>query len=151
MMTRIQRRKITSTVALALSGGATIIGLVFLGAILWTLLSNGLSGVSLALFTENTPPPGSAGGLLNALYGSAVMTILGILDRRADRRAGGDVSRGIRAHLTAQRGDPVRERRAAQSRLPSSSACSSTRSWSWGWGISPRSPAQSRSASSRFR
>jgi phosphate transport system permease protein len=79
MMTRIQRRKITSAVALVLSGGATIIGLVFLGAILWTLLSNGLSGVSLALFTENTPPPGSAGGLLNALYGSAVMTILGIL------------------------------------------------------------------------
>jgi len=78
-MTRIQRRKIASTVALALSGGATLIGLVFLGAILWTLLSNGLSGLSLALFTENTPPPGSAGGLLNALYGSAVMTILGIL------------------------------------------------------------------------
>jgi phosphate transport system permease protein len=79
MMTRIQRRKIASAVALGLSGGATLVGLFFLGAILWTLLSNGLSGVSLALFTENTPPPGSAGGLLNALYGSAVMTILGIL------------------------------------------------------------------------
>ena len=79
MMSRIQRRKIASTVALALSGAATLVGLVFLGAILWTLLSNGLSGLSLALFTENTPPPGSAGGLLNALYGSAVMTILGIL------------------------------------------------------------------------
>jgi phosphate transport system permease protein len=68
-----------STVALALSAGATLVGLLFLGAILWTLLSNGLSGVSLALFTQNTPPPGNAGGLLNALYGSAVMTILGIL------------------------------------------------------------------------
>jgi phosphate transport system permease protein len=79
MMSRIQRRKITSTVALGLSGGATLIGLLFLGAILWTLISNGLSGLSLALFTENTPPPGSAGGLLNALYGSAVMTIIGIL------------------------------------------------------------------------
>ncbi len=79
MMSRIQRRKIASTVALGLSGGATLIGLIFLGAILWTLLSNGLSGLSLSLFTENTPPPGSAGGLLNALYGSAVMTILGIL------------------------------------------------------------------------
>ena len=69
----------TSALALALSGGATLIGLLFLGAILWTLLSNGLSGLSLSLFTENTPPPGNAGGLLNALYGSAVMTILGIL------------------------------------------------------------------------
>ncbi len=78
MMTRIQRRKIASTVALGLSGGATVIGLICLGAILWTLLSNGLSGLSLALFTENTPPPGSAGGLLNALYGSVVMTVLGI-------------------------------------------------------------------------
>jgi phosphate transport system permease protein len=79
MMSRIQRRKLTSAIALGLSGGATLIGLVFLGAILWTLISNGLSGLSLALFTENTPPPGSAGGLLNALYGSAVMTIIGIL------------------------------------------------------------------------
>jgi phosphate transport system permease protein len=79
MMSRIRRRRLTSTIALGLSGGATLIGLVFLGAILWTLLSNGLSGVSLATFTQNTPPPGSAGGLLNALYGSAVMTILGIL------------------------------------------------------------------------
>src|SRR3954452_12805768 len=79
MMSRIQRRKLTSSIALVLSSGATLIGLLFLGAILWTLLSNGLSGLSLALFTENTPPPGSAGGLLNALYGSAVMTILGIL------------------------------------------------------------------------
>jgi phosphate transport system permease protein len=79
MMSRIQRRKLASSIALALSSGATLIGLLFLGAILWTLLSNGLSGLSLALFTENTPPPGSAGGLLNALYGSAVMTILGIL------------------------------------------------------------------------
>jgi phosphate transport system permease protein len=79
MKTRIQRRKIASTVALALSGGATLIGLICLGAILWTLLSNGIAGLSLSLFTENTPPPGNAGGLLNALYGSAVMTILGIL------------------------------------------------------------------------
>ena len=79
MMSRIQRRKLTSSIALVLSSGATLIGLVFLGAILWTLISNGLSGVSLAMFTENTPPPGNAGGLLNALYGSAVMTILGIL------------------------------------------------------------------------
>ncbi len=78
MMSRIQRRKSASTVALALSGAATLVGLFFLGAILWTLLSNGLSGISLALFTQDTPPPGSAGGLLNALYGSAVMTILGI-------------------------------------------------------------------------
>jgi phosphate transport system permease protein len=72
-------RKITNAVALILSGLATAIGLFFLGAILWTLIKNGLAGVSVALFTEMTPPPGSEGGLLNAIYGSAVMTVIGIL------------------------------------------------------------------------
>ena len=72
-------RKFTNAVALTLSGLATAIGLFFLGAILYTLLKNGLAGVSVALFTEMTPPPGSDGGLLNAIYGSAVMTVIGIL------------------------------------------------------------------------
>ena len=62
-------RKFTNAVALTLSGLATAVGLFFLGAILWTLLKNGLAGVSVALFTEMTPPPGSDGGLLNAIYG----------------------------------------------------------------------------------
>ena len=77
-MNRLQRRKATSVIALGLSGAATVLGLVCLGAILWTLISKGLAGISLSLFTEMTPPPGSAGGLLNALYGSLVMTLLGI-------------------------------------------------------------------------
>ena len=38
-----------------------------------------MSGMSVQLFTQMTPPPGSAGGLLNAIYGSVVMTVLGIL------------------------------------------------------------------------
>jgi phosphate transport system permease protein len=50
-----------------------------LAAILWTLVSNGIAGMSWHLFTQMTPPPGGQGGLLNALYGSAVMTLLGIL------------------------------------------------------------------------
>jgi phosphate transport system permease protein len=66
-------------VALCLSGLATAIGLFFLGAILWTLISKGLAGMSVALFTQNTPPPGSSGGILNAIYGSVVMTLIGIL------------------------------------------------------------------------
>jgi phosphate transport system permease protein len=73
-------RKITNFVALTLSGFATAIGLFFLGAILWTLIKNGAAGISGALFTEMTPPPGdSGGGLLNAIYGSVVMTLIGIL------------------------------------------------------------------------
>ena len=78
-MSRLQRRKLINVVALGLSGAATLIGLVCLGAILWTLIKNGLAGVSTALFTQMTPPPGNSGGLLNALYGSAVMTVLAIL------------------------------------------------------------------------
>jgi phosphate transport system permease protein len=73
-------RKLTNIVALTLSGVATAIGLFFLGAILWTLIKDGLSGMSVALFTQPTPPPpGTGGGLLNAIYGSAVMTVAGIL------------------------------------------------------------------------
>jgi phosphate transport system permease protein len=72
-------RKLVNVMALSLSGLATAIGLFFLGAILWTLLKNGLAGMSMQLFTESTPPPGNSGGLLNAIYGSVVMTLIGIL------------------------------------------------------------------------
>jgi phosphate transport system permease protein len=78
-MNRRAIRKLINIVALALSGLATGIGLFFLGAILWTLVYSGLAGMSLRLFTAMTPPPGSSGGLLNAIYGSVVMTVIGIL------------------------------------------------------------------------
>ena len=78
-MNRRAFRKALNVLALVLSGVATAIGLFFLGAILWTLVKNGLAGMSVDLFTKMTPPPGSAGGLLNAIYGSVVMTAIGIL------------------------------------------------------------------------
>jgi phosphate transport system permease protein len=78
-MTRRSLRKLTNGIALGLSGLATAIGLFFLGAILWTLVKNGLSGFAPRVFTAMTPPPGSNGGLLNAIYGSTVMTFIGIL------------------------------------------------------------------------
>ncbi|HEY2590870.1 MAG TPA: phosphate ABC transporter permease PstA, partial [Steroidobacteraceae bacterium] len=71
-------RKFTNLVALALSAVATAIGLLFLGAILWTLFRQGFAGFSGSLFTRMTPPPGAMGGLLNAIYGSVIMTVLGI-------------------------------------------------------------------------
>jgi phosphate transport system permease protein len=77
-MNYLRRRKITATVALAASGVATAIGLAFLAAILWTLFSRGIGGLSWSVFTQTTPAPGSSGGLLNAIYGSLVMTLLGV-------------------------------------------------------------------------
>jgi phosphate transport system permease protein len=78
-MSHLGRRKITATLALGASGVATAIGLAFLAAILWTLFSKGIGGLSLSVFTQTTPAPGSSGGLLNAIYGSLVMTLLGVL------------------------------------------------------------------------
>src|SRR5712675_3227412 len=78
-MNRRAYRKAKNAMFLSLSLLATLAGLACLAAILWTLLSHGLAGMSWRLFAQMTPPPGSEGGLLNAMYGSGVMTLLGIL------------------------------------------------------------------------
>jgi phosphate transport system permease protein len=73
------RRRRGDVVAKTLAYSATAFGLGWLILILGVLLYEGIGGLSLSVFTENTPPPGSAGGLLNAIVGSIVMTILAIL------------------------------------------------------------------------
>jgi len=79
-MNRRTARKWKNGAFLALSLLATLAGLGALAAILWTLISHGISGLSSQLFTQMTPPPDTqGGGLLNALFGSAAMTLLGIL------------------------------------------------------------------------
>ncbi|PIO97279.1 phosphate ABC transporter permease PstA [Pleomorphomonas carboxyditropha] len=77
-MSRLSRRRWTSRIAMLLSMVATAFGLVILAAILWTLLSRGVAAISPELFYLDTPPPGVAGGLANALYGSAVMTLVAL-------------------------------------------------------------------------
>ncbi|MDB5560803.1 MAG: pstA [Hyphomicrobiales bacterium] len=72
-------RKTTNTVALALAAAATFVGLFFLAAILVTLIVKGFSAISPRIFLENTPPPGSDGGLLNAIFGSVAMTAIAII------------------------------------------------------------------------
>jgi phosphate transport system permease protein len=72
-------RKRRNGTALGLSLAATLFGLGWLVLILGTLLWNGLSGLSLSVFTEMTPPPGSDGGLLNPIIGSLIMTTLAVL------------------------------------------------------------------------
>jgi phosphate transport system permease protein len=72
--TRRRRNKI----AMGLSLAATLFGLAWLVLILGVLLWEGFSGLSLAVFTQMTPPPGSAGGLLNPIMGSLIMTAIAV-------------------------------------------------------------------------
>ena len=71
---RRRRNVVTMTFAYAATG----FGLSWLVLILGELLWQGLSGLSIAVFTEMTPPPGSAGGLLNPIMGSLVMTVIAV-------------------------------------------------------------------------
>jgi len=73
------RRRMTARIFLSLSTGAAIVGLIWLGLILFTLVSQGLGGLSPTLFTESTKPPGSAGGVLNAIVGSLIMSSMAVL------------------------------------------------------------------------
>lgn len=76
-MTLLQRRKTINILALGLSLAAMAFGLFWLGWILFTVIEQGFSGLSVDLFTKMTPPPGAAdGGLLNALAGSALLVSL---------------------------------------------------------------------------
>jgi phosphate transport system permease protein len=78
-MAGFQSRRRRSNIAMFLCLAATVIGLVCLALVLGTLLFKGLSGLSLKVFTEMTPPPGADGGLLNPIIGSLMMTTLGVV------------------------------------------------------------------------
>src|SRR5438128_3373637 len=73
------RRRIVNGMVMSLSVAATGFGLLWLVLVLWTLLENGVAAITPALFSEMTPPPGSSGGLLNAIFGSVVMTLIATL------------------------------------------------------------------------
>jgi len=75
---RYYSRRRANIVATALCWGAALFGLAWLAVILLALVFEGARGISPAVFTQTTPPPGSAGGLLNAIAGSLVMTIGGV-------------------------------------------------------------------------
>src|ERR1700720_2952460 len=72
-------RRRRNQIAMGLSLAATVIGLGWLVLILGTLLWEGFSGLSLAVFTEMTPPPGADGGLLNPIFGSLILTVLAVV------------------------------------------------------------------------
>jgi phosphate transport system permease protein len=76
---RYAGRRRSNAVAMGLAVAATAFGLGWLVLILGALLWQGLRGLTLQVFTEMTPPPGSAGGLLNPIVGSLILTGLGVL------------------------------------------------------------------------
>src|SRR6185312_7177906 len=77
-MALYESRRRRSRIAEGLAVAATAFGLAWLVLILGVLLWEGFSGLSLAVFTQMTPPPGSAGGLLNPIAGSLVMTVIAV-------------------------------------------------------------------------
>jgi phosphate transport system permease protein len=77
-MTLYFRRRMRNIVVLGLSIGATAIGLGWLILILGQLVYEGFSGLSLAVFTEMTPPPGADGGLLNPIVGSLLLNAIAV-------------------------------------------------------------------------
>ena len=72
-------RRRRNAIAKTLAWIATAFGLGWLIMILGILLFEGIGGLSLSVFTENTPPPGAAGGLLNAIMGSLIITVLAVV------------------------------------------------------------------------
>ncbi|MFW9609312.1 MAG: phosphate ABC transporter permease PstA [Aquaspirillum sp.] len=74
-----RQRRVVNSFNMVMSMLAVGFGLFWLVWILWTLFSYGLGGINLSVFTQSTPPPGSTGGLANAIYGSLLMTLFGTL------------------------------------------------------------------------
>ena len=75
---RYRARRRSNAVAMGLALAATAFGLGWLVLILGALLWKGFSGLSPAVFTQMTPPPGAAGGLLNPIIGSIILTVLAV-------------------------------------------------------------------------
>ena len=76
---KYQQRKRLNQLALTLSMAAMLFGVFWLIWILWEPIRLGVGGLSLALFTEMTPPPNDAGGLANAIFGSLVLVAMATL------------------------------------------------------------------------
>lgn len=73
-----RRRKMVNSVMMTLCMMAAGIGLAWLALILGALVYKGTAGLSFSVFTEMTPPPGDAGGLANAIFGSVIMTAFAV-------------------------------------------------------------------------
>lgn len=76
---KVARRRTADIVFKVFCVAVTVVALAALAAILWSLLSQGLGGLNLDVFTRSTPAPGSRGGLANAIVGSIMMCVLAMV------------------------------------------------------------------------
>lgn len=74
-----RRRRAINAFNMAVSVLTTAFGLFWLVWLLVTLFSQGFTHINWAVFTQSTPPPGEAGGLANAIFGSLIMTTVAVL------------------------------------------------------------------------
>ena len=79
MFDKRSRRVLANSIFTGFCGATTVIALAFLVAILWSLVTNGVGGLNLEVFTKSTPAPGSEGGLANAIVGSLLLCAGGML------------------------------------------------------------------------
>ena len=78
-LAKVARRRVMDIAFKIFCVLVTVVALAALAAILWSLLSQGLGGLNLEVFTRSTPAPGSSGGLANAIVGSLMMCILAMV------------------------------------------------------------------------
>ncbi len=76
---KVARRQIADLAFKVFCVLVTVVALAALAAIVWSLLSQGLGGLNLDVFTKSTPAPGSTGGLANAIMGSIMMCLLAMV------------------------------------------------------------------------
>ena len=78
-LSQFNRRKLVNRVALLLSLAAMAFGVFWLVWILFETVRLGVGGLTLATFSQMTPPPNEEGGIANAIYGSFLMVTLATL------------------------------------------------------------------------
>jgi len=78
-LSQFNRRKLVNRVALLLSLAAMVFGVFWLVWILFETVRLGVGGLTLATFSQMTPPPNEEGGIANAIYGSFLMVTLATL------------------------------------------------------------------------
>ncbi len=76
---RIAGRRLGNVVFVAFCGVVTAVALTALALILYSLVTQGLGGFNLDLFTKSTPAAGTPGGLINAIVGSIMMSVMGMV------------------------------------------------------------------------